>query len=171
MTEPASGPLRRGPGRVTLLLGLVLALLAGCSGGTAPTVGQQAPAFTLRTLSGAPLSLNSLRGRPVLLLFWKAGCCAALLPELAARYRRTTPQALEIIAVNVGESEEAVRQTAGSLGLAFPVVADPHALLARQYQVTGVPTLFLVDRTGVVRERLLGAPAPGTLARLLARLP
>jgi cytochrome oxidase Cu insertion factor (SCO1/SenC/PrrC family) len=64
-------PQRRGLTAGMLVLTWAVAL-SGCGGGRY-MVGQMAPDFTLRDLSGQDVSLSDFKGRPVLLSFWGAG--------------------------------------------------------------------------------------------------
>src|SRR5207302_8310612 len=59
--------------------------------GTGPKVGQLAPDFALNELyTGRPITLSSLRGRPVWINFWASWCppCKAELPDMKQVYSR-----------------------------------------------------------------------------------
>ena len=90
-------------------------------------VGSVAPAFTLRTPSGTPVSLRSLRGKAVLLEFFATWCphCAAEAPHLRRLARSLPAKDFAVAAVN-GDSEDAASILAYHVyfGLPFPALVD-----------------------------------------------
>ena len=118
-------------------------------------VGQQAPDFTLPTLTGNPVSLSDYRGRVVLLDFWASWCipCRLTMPVLEG----LSQQYPEIVLLGVSldrsrsdavaylDSREEFSLIAvyGSLSAASSV--------SQLYAVTGIPRTFLIDREGIVR--------------------
>ncbi|HSH46267.1 MAG TPA: TlpA disulfide reductase family protein [Longimicrobiales bacterium] len=130
--------------------------------------GDDAPAFTVESLSGGSLSLESLRGQVVMLNIWATWCapCRLEMPSMQRAYDRYRDQGLEIVAISVdtdpgvrgpdGAREGVVSRFVEELGLTFPVGVDPDGETERLYEVTGLPTTFLIDREGRIRVRELG---------------
>ena len=132
--------------------------------------------------AGQRFRLSALRGRTVVLNFWASWCgpCREELPLLdgyAARrgVARGDPAAapagggsgVVVVAVNLAESAESVRRAARWLGLRhIPLVLDPRGELAAAYRVWGLPTTFVIDRTGAVSIRWVGAVSEDKLSAL-----
>jgi cytochrome c biogenesis protein CcmG, thiol:disulfide interchange protein DsbE len=129
------------------------------SGGPSSLVGEQAPVFTLRDDSGAPVSLDEYRGRVVLMNLWASWCppCRAEMPDLqrlASVYERS---GIAILGVNEGESPQRARAFAQSLGIRFPIWIDAAQRYGRTYAALGLPTTVILDRRGVVVRGFDGA--------------
>ena len=125
----------------------------------APREGALAPDFLLPTLDGKTVRLSDLRGKGVVINFWATWCppCRKEMPQLVAAYQRYRNEGLEVVAVNVGEPEDRVRQFAEEFGMRFTVALDKIGAVARTYSLLGLPTTFFVDRQGVIRIVHAGA--------------
>jgi peroxiredoxin len=132
--------------------------LAGYPAGTRP------PEFSGATVDGRPLSLESLRGRVVLLNFWATWCreCRAELPVFEQLHRDYTARGLTVLAVNYGEEAGTVRQYARELGLTMPLLLDSTGAVRQSYGVIGLPTSFLIGRDGRAVARAIGPREWGT---------
>lgn len=150
-------------------LGLIAAGQASGSGIT--RVGELAPPFTALTLDGSPTSLQDYRGRVVVLNFWATWCgpCRVEMPEFE-RYQAQVGSQVAILGVNMQESPEQVAPFVRQYGLTFPILLDPDAAIATPYRVTGLPTSVILDRSGVIRERVVGPMTRDVLARRVERL-
>lgn len=118
-----------------------------------------APNFTLQTLDGNSVTLSDLRGKPVMLIFWKIHCpaCQFQMPSLQALYDEQASKEITILTINVGDSTSAVHDYVTSSGLAFPVLLDPRGRIAGAYGIPGVPVTFLIDAKGIVKTYKIGA--------------
>jgi hypothetical protein len=96
------------------------------------------------------------------------------IDRLADEYRG---RGLEVVLVNMGESEDQVRAAVKSRGYRARVVLDADLDVSRQYGVRGTPTVFLVSRRGLIVGRAIGnrewtgAPARAVIEALLAERP
>jgi thiol-disulfide isomerase/thioredoxin len=129
--------------------------------------GERAPSWTKVTpLSGAPASIESLRGRVVLIDFWASWCgpCRMLAPRLSALSTRYAAQGLTVVGMTTDGAEEAA-VFAARHGMRYGVVVDGAGDTSRAYGITSLPTMLLVDKAGVVREVFVGFD-PGGTARL-----
>jgi peroxiredoxin len=86
---------------------------------------------------------------------------------LYGKYRR---KGLEVLAVNVGQKNEAVKAFAAELGVSYPILIDMDGKSAVLYGVTDVPRTYVIDRSGVVRYRILGGATPEMLKKLILSL-
>lgn len=134
-------------------------------------VGDTAPAFQTADLAGAAVSLDDLRGRVVVVNFWATWCppCRTELPELDA-YQAEMGDRIVVLGIATGEPAGAVESFVRQHGLRFPIVLDGDGAIAAAYGVVGLPTSLVVDRAGVVRERVTGPMTRDTLARRVERL-
>ena len=79
------------------------------------------------------------------------------MSHLQAAYEELADEGLEILAVNRGESPERVQAFRDEFGLTFPLLLDPgETITADQYQVTAMPTTYVLDRKGVIVARHAG---------------
>lgn len=115
-----------------------------------------APPVHLRDLDGRPMDLASLAGKVVLVDFWATWCgpCreeAPLLKGLQDRYR---DRGLRVLGLSLDDNAAPVRKFRREKGLNYPVALADLTTTARFGGVLGLPTLFLVDRSGrIVMER------------------
>ena len=120
-------------------------------------VGEKPPDFSLKDLSGATVSLSGQKGNVVVLYFWSnCPACWQQLPQLQGVYARNRGKGLSLLAVNVGQERASVEIYARQAGLMFPVLVDEKMEVPNRYGVNRVPTIFLLDRQGIVREKVLG---------------
>ncbi|AKU97201.1 thioredoxin family protein [Labilithrix luteola] len=130
-------------------------------------VGAFAPAWTNVTpLSGAPASLDKLRGQVVLVDFWATWCgpCRMLAPKLSALKDRYGAQGLNVVGITTDPAEKAA-VFAERNQMRYGVVVDKEGDTSRAYGISSLPTMLLIDKRGVVREVMVGFD-PGGDARL-----
>ena len=151
-----------------LLAPLLLASALSACGSPEPSgpasealIGRPAPDVTLQWLDGSPqTSLDELRGRVVLLEFWRTWCgpCLRQVPHLNALHERYEEDGLVIVAVT-NEEEDLVRRTVEEAGMTYRVARTSAEDAERAYGITAVPRAFLLDREG----DLVWVGHPGTL--------
>jgi peroxiredoxin len=118
-------------------------------------------------------TLQALRGQVIVLEFWATWCgaCRGLMPVLNDWHARLLAQGGLVLSITTDPLELATR-SASELGLTYPVLSDPNGITATSYQAFAVPTLFVIDRAGVVRDVAVGYDRERleALEALLARL-
>ena len=104
------------------------------------------------------LDLASLRGKVVYLDFWASWCkpCRESFPWMNSVNSAYAKQGVVVVAVNVDPQRELADAFLQSYPTDFRVVYDPEGKLAEQYRVMGMPSSFLIDRSGAVRYRHIG---------------
>jgi cytochrome c biogenesis protein CcmG/thiol:disulfide interchange protein DsbE len=149
---------------VFVVLGLVafgaaVVLLAQPVNAPYVDAGVEAPTFTLPRLDGeAPLTLESLRGRVVLLNFWATWCkpCEDEMASMERLYQRLEGEPFELVAVSVDAPGAPVGDFRTRYSLTFPILLDPGKSASLAYQTIRYPESFLVGADGVVVERYIG---------------
>jgi len=123
-----------------------------------PKLGTAAIDFNFQDLKGQTWSLDKVRGKVVLLRFWADWCpyCRYEMPIIDKYYRKLNKEGFLVLAVNVKQSAEVALAFTAQLDITFPVPLDPDGKIARRYGVYAIPTNFLIDRQGVIREILIG---------------
>ena len=122
-------------------------------------VGKPAPAWTLveQATPGAPMSPTTLKGHVALVEFWATWCgpCKMSGPELAKLQARYGAQGLTVVGITT-DSKAVAGEYAEHHSLGFAAVSDPSATTTRAYGVSVLPTLFVIDKRGVVRDVSIG---------------
>ena len=120
---------------------------------TTDGVGQPAPDFTLRTLSGHNLRLSDSRGDVVLLSFWTSWCggCKAQLERIAKLNATYESAGLVVIDVSLDDDRAKAVAFASANGGGVIQAFDASKDIGRTFHVNDVPLTILVDRAGVVR--------------------
>ncbi len=164
-------------GKVIALIMLALAImLAGCDVGSASSgvrEGERASDFQLQSLDGKTVSLSSFRGKPVLLNFWATWCgpCVGEMPYLQEIYKERSAEGLVVLAVNIGDPASQANGFMQHYELSLPVLLDTRRAVAEQYNITGIPTTFFIDKNGIIQGKVVGAfPSKESIERYLAEI-
>ncbi len=124
-------------------------------------IGQTAPDFELSDKSGKRYSLSSLRGKVVLVNFWATWCppCRAEMPSMEQLYKNYGRDGgLELLAINVEpEGPDIIDEFSKEYPHSFPVVFDLDATVQEKYGVFKFPETFIIDKNGIIVERVIGA--------------
>lgn len=163
----ALGLLRRFSLLGVASLGLALAATA------APVeVDQPAPEVDIRLLNGKLVKANALRGKVVVTMIWATWSPAARmeLGEVQRLYDAYHAQGLEVLALAIDEHAGEVREFWRRRGYTMPVAMRSDAFFDRYGRVSTTPTYYLVDRQGVLRQRIAGPAGPERLDALLRPL-
>ncbi len=113
--------------------------------------------FTLTSLSGEEVSLSDYLGIPVMVNFWATWCppCRAEMP-LIQEYQDKFAGEFVVLAVNGGDSKEAVQSFVDAKGFTMAFLLDPEVSVATLYQVRGFPTSLFIDADGNLKATHIG---------------
>jgi thiol-disulfide isomerase/thioredoxin len=130
-------------------------------------LGQRAPELTgvdngtsvqLSDLDGQVVTIASLKGHPVWINFWATWCppCQRETPVLRDTYKAHQGEGLVLLAIDVQEPADSVRQYATKYGLTYRIGLDVTGAIFRTYRIYGLPSQYFIDRDGVIRGRYFG---------------
>jgi cytochrome c biogenesis protein CcdA/thiol-disulfide isomerase/thioredoxin len=137
------------------------------------------PGFTGATawINSAPLTLDSLRGKVVLIDFWTFACynCLNALPHVKALYEKYRQQGFVVVGVHTPELPQErvldnVRREVTRLGITYPVVVDNDYTIWNAYHNQYWPAAYYVDATGELRFSHFGEGAYAEQDQAVARL-
>ncbi len=126
-------------------------------GSTPLMAAEQAPDFSLPTDAGE-VSLASLKGKVVYLDFWASWCtpCRKSFPWMDELQKRHKDKGLVVLAVNLDKKAEYIDKFLGAMKPSFTIAFDPEGKVADMYKLRGMPTSYIIDHKGHLRERHLG---------------
>lgn len=120
--------------------------------------GMDAPDFTLKSIiDGREISLSKLSDKTVLLDFWATWCgpCQKLTPDVERLYEECKENGLEIIQIATKNKEEVVKEYFKNQKVPFQVVHDKDDKLWRDYNLDGIPALFVIEK-GKIKDMSQG---------------
>lgn len=118
-----------------------------------------APDFSLINVGdNSVVTLSKFRGRAVIVFFWATWCqfCNREMPSLQMVYETYKDEGLVVLAVNVGESALEARSYKDEKNLTFPVLDDSGNGVASTYNVSGFPTHYFINPSGVITHITIG---------------
>jgi outer membrane lipoprotein-sorting protein/peroxiredoxin len=134
--------------------------------------GKDAADFKFNSLDGKEFSLQSLRGKVVLLDFWATWCgpCRKDLPALEKIYSEFRDRGLVMLGMNVGEDRETVSKFLAANKLSYPIVLAGQTEMLESYSVIAFPTVVLIDREGKIALYHVGSGSESELREALTTL-
>jgi cytochrome c biogenesis protein CcmG/thiol:disulfide interchange protein DsbE len=155
---------------IPLLAILVLNLGRDPHSVRSPLIGRPAPAFSLVPVGGgAPISLESLRGRPVVLNFWATWCVPCFEEHAALTAAARTFREAQFLGVVYEDEELKTQAFLAQRGSSYPSLMDADGRTAIAFGVFGVPETFFIDGSGRIVEKYVGPLDRRTIAELMAR--
>ena len=138
---------------VMLFIALIVLLLKSSQ---APAIVENRPApdFHATTLTGLPISLQSLRGKFVLLDFWATWCppCRMSIPGTEKLYQKFHKDGFDVVGISLDEGGSAlVRDFVKQNGMTYPIIMGVKTTIPSDYGVSPIPSFFLIDKNGRIR--------------------
>jgi cytochrome c biogenesis protein CcmG, thiol:disulfide interchange protein DsbE len=132
--------------------------------------GQKAAEFALKSLDGEPVALSSLRGKVVVLDFWATWCgpCRHELP-IVDKLREEFADKVQFLGIN-DEDNGTVKSFLRKNAYGITVLMDSKRTVHRTYGVHAIPTLFVIDREGVIRQHFIGGREAPELRKAIAQV-
>ena len=131
--------------------------ITGLSGIT--MVNRPAPDFTLTTFEGTAISLEDLRGKPVVINVWASWCppCRIEAPLIERTWREYKNRGLIFLGVNIQDRKEDALNYIREFDITYPNGPDPTGEISIDYGVSGLPVTFFVSSKGEIVRRWVGA--------------
>jgi len=138
--------------------------------GTGVDIGNRAASFSLLTLDGKEIELESFaKDKVTLLVFGTTWCpsCRHEIPLLKEYYSEFKDEGLNVLGIDIQESVKKVKSLADKNKINYPVVLDSKAVAARLYKVVGIPLNIVLDRDGIIVYKANKPPEKEFLKKLL----
>jgi len=136
-------------------------------------VGDAAPDFSLIDRQGKTWSLADLRGQVVFINFWATWCppCLKELPSMQNLYTGIPKDKFKMLAILNKDKPALADFVANQKGLTFTILDDAENVVGSKYFLTGLPETFIVDKQGMIREKVIGAAqwdSPGAAQMIMS---
>lgn len=145
---------------IVILLAASCAPTEGNSVNTADNSNNQTASIEdieMTIIDNEPMSLNSLKGKLVILDFWASWCgpCRNSIPFYNEMHEKYADDGLIIIGINVNENEATIRKAIEDLNIKY-YMAMPENKLNAHFQVQGIPSMYMFDRDGNQIDNFVG---------------
>src|SRR5262249_25029221 len=112
-----------------------------------------------KDLDGKHHSLDTYRGKVVVLDFWYRGCgwCIRAMPQVQQLSEDFKKEPVVVLGMNTDAEEKDARFVAEKMNIAYPVLRANG--LQEKYKVEGFPTLIIIDQQGIVHDVHVGSSA------------
>jgi peroxiredoxin len=138
------------------------AVFAAAKGGSSLPVLREAPAWSLKDVNGKTVNFAEFKGKVVVIDFWATWCppCREEIPGYIEMTKKHGKDGLVIIGISLDQAGPGVvRSFMAKSGINYPIVMGDDATVAAFGGVEGIPTTFLIDREGFIRDKKVGMMA------------
>jgi len=138
-----------------LMIGLAGKLQAGPNA-TAPL--SPAPEWELKDLNGKPVKLSDFKGKVVILDFWATWCppCRMEIPGFIELQQKYAEKGLVVIGVSLDDEPDVVKTFMKRQGVNYSVVLANSKVTDDYGGIEGIPSTFIIDRTGAIVSKHVG---------------
>jgi peroxiredoxin len=139
------------------------------------SIGDSAPSLRLTNISGKTIDTGLLKGSTVVIYFWndRCGCVEQLLQLrnfINGLKDRPNTFPLAFLTVNEGQSKEVVKAFFQQHGLAYEALLDTDLKTGKNiFGVKVLPTIIIIDKWGVMREKVIGVIGYKKLTEIISR--
>ncbi|MFZ6741730.1 TlpA family protein disulfide reductase [Undibacterium sp. JH2W] len=119
--------------------------------------GKPAPEFSAQSSKGN-IQLADYHGKVVYLDFWASWCgpCKQSFPWMNAMQNKYGAQGFQVVAINLDTKQEDALEFLKSTPGNFHIAYDPKGVMPRQYEIKGMPSSILIDRSGKILSQHAG---------------
>jgi cytochrome c biogenesis protein CcmG/thiol:disulfide interchange protein DsbE len=165
-SQPSQDEARQGRSPGWLAAGAIALLVLGLLGYGlvsrpvgALEIGDSAPDFQLKTFDGSQMSLDSQRGKVVVINFFASWCdpCRQEAPAVESTWREYRDQDVQFVGIAYQDAKSKAQAFLAEFDVSYPTVLDPGSRIARAYGVTGVPETFVIDQEGLLVRHFVGS--------------
>lgn len=135
-----------------------------------------APQVTGTTLSGSRFALSTDRGAVVVLNFWGSWCtpCREEAPALGELARHFSGTDVRFVGVDIRDDAASAEAFMRTFRIGYPSLNDPSDAIALAFSGTvppaGIPTTLVIDRSGRIAARIVGAASYDGLRTLITQV-
>lgn len=122
--------------------------------------GDKAPTCSLvKMIGNENINLVSYRGHVLYIDFWASWCppCVKSFPQMNRLNQAFKDKGLQIIGINLDEIPEDAISFLKTNSAEFMITSDPNQRCAKDFDVKAMPSSYLIDSKGIIREIYLGA--------------
>ena len=132
--------------------------LSVASAAMAVEPGAPAPGFNAPTFDNKPVQLSDYRGKVVFVDFWASWCspCRQSLPMYSKLSGEFPASDFAVVAINVDENAEDARKFLAEHPVKYTTVQNPDGDIPKAFGINGMPSSYLIDRDGMIRDRHVG---------------
>jgi len=126
---------------------------------TKAVVGLKAPGFLLSDPSGKTYTLSELKGSVIFVNFWATWCppCVEEMPSIQNLYNGFKDnKEFRMVTILYKDDYQKAIAFMKQNNYTLPILIDSDGKSAKAYGVTGVPETYIVDKQGVLREKVIG---------------
>jgi thiol-disulfide isomerase/thioredoxin len=114
-------------------------------------------ALKFKAIDGREVDVQAMKGKVVLVDFWATWCapCMAELPKVKDAYARLNPKGFEIVGVSFDRERSALEKVIAAEKMPWPQHFDESAegnKFGEEFQIASIPTMWLLDKKGNLRE-------------------
>ena len=122
------------------------------------SIGQPAPLFEYPDSKGKMWKLSDLRGKVVFVNFWATWCttCEAEMPSKEVLFNKMQGKPFQMLGMLFRDDPENLPEYYRTHKVSLPTLISPDNEAAKKYGITGVPETFIIDKEGIIREKLVG---------------
>lgn len=164
----------------TVVIGILAMLAWGLlnSSKTRPEAGEVAPEFNMQYFNGyewegmTTANLSNMQGKVVVLNFWASWCleCKLEADLLEASWRKYQNDDVVFVGITYADVEPNAIQYLLDYDVTYPNAPDLGTIISSDYEITGVPETFIIDKRGVISHVQIGAVSEQLLTTKIDQL-
>jgi thiol-disulfide isomerase/thioredoxin len=149
-----------------LALGIAVSGLGACK---PKALLEPAPAWNLKDVDGRVVTSDQFKGKVVVVDFWATWCspCRQEIPGYVALQKKYAADGLSFVGISMDRGTAEVKKFVRQFGVGYAVVMGDDSAEAAFGGVDALPTTFIIDRDGMIRDRVRGYVPTADFERLL----